>query len=37
MKQAITIYPEIIDKSEQVYEIHEIKQGVITFVRKKGV
>jgi hypothetical protein len=37
MTQAITIYPEVIDKGEQVYEIHEIKQGIITFVRKKGV
>jgi len=35
MKEATTIYPEVIYPHEQVYEIQEIKQGVITFERIK--
>ena len=37
MKQTITIYPEVIEKTDKVYEIQEIRQGIITFVEVKGV
>jgi hypothetical protein len=33
MKKATTIYPEVIYPYEPVYEIQEIRQGVITFTK----